>query len=173
MGTGHSDHTERHARDDLVGEHPLSDMGQIVFACLFAIAWIADTFFLKYGTSLNGHIPLAVRAPLAAIAMIAAGYLARSGLTIVFDEVRESPSVIRKGVFGLVRHPVYLGELLLYLGLLLLSMSLLAAVVWIIAIAFLHYISRHEEKLLLARFGGEYEQYMRDVPMWIPRLRGK
>jgi protein-S-isoprenylcysteine O-methyltransferase Ste14 len=173
MGMGHDHHTERQTRDDLTGEHALSDIGQIVFACLFAMAWIADTFFLKYGTFLNGHVPLAVRSPLAAIAMIAAGYFARSGLTIVFDEVRESPSVIRKGVFGLVRHPVYLSELLLYLGLLLLSMSLLAAVVWIIAIAFLHYISRHEEKLLLARFGGEYEQYMRDVPMWIPRLRGK
>jgi protein-S-isoprenylcysteine O-methyltransferase Ste14 len=53
----------------------------------------------------------------------------------------------------------------------MLSISLAAAVVWCIAIVFLHYISRWEEKLLLARFGEEYAQYMRDVPMWIPRLR--
>jgi protein-S-isoprenylcysteine O-methyltransferase Ste14 len=66
---------------------------------------------------------------------------------------------------------VYLSEILLYLGLLLLSISLAAAVVWIIAIGFLHYISRYEERLLLARFGREYELYMREVPMWIPRFR--
>jgi protein-S-isoprenylcysteine O-methyltransferase Ste14 len=40
--------------------------------------------------------------------------------------------------------------------------------VWAIGVIFLHYISRYEEKLLLARFGEEYEQYMREVPMWIP-----
>lgn len=53
----------------------------------------------------------------------------------------------------------------------MLSISLAAAVVWVIAILFLHYISRHEERLLLARFGEDYEQYMREVPMWVPRLR--
>ncbi len=53
----------------------------------------------------------------------------------------------------------------------MLSLSLAAAAVWVIAIGFLHYISLHEEKLLLARFAEEYEQYMRAVPMWLPRLR--
>lgn len=28
---------------------------------------------------------------------------------------------------------------------------------------------RHEEKLLLAHFGEPYAQYMREVPMWVPR----
>jgi protein-S-isoprenylcysteine O-methyltransferase Ste14 len=52
----------------------------------------------------------------------------------------------------------------------MISLSLAAAFVWGIAILFFHYISRHEERLLLARFGEEYERYMREVPMWIPRL---
>ena len=92
-------------------------------------------------------------------------------MAIVFGEQRDGPGVFRKSVFGFVRHPIYLSELLLYLGLLMLSISLAAAVVWVIAIVFLYYISRYEERLLLARFGEEYAQYMRDVPMWIPRLR--
>ncbi len=99
------------------------------------------------------------------------GYLARTGLSIVFGEERKTPGVIKKGMFSVVRHPVYLSEILLYLGLLILSISLAAVIVWVIAIAFLHYISRYEERLLLSRFGEEYEQYMREVPMWIPRLR--
>ncbi|MDD5723380.1 MAG: isoprenylcysteine carboxylmethyltransferase family protein [Syntrophales bacterium] len=88
----------------------------------------------------------------------------------MFGEKRETPGVIRKGVFNVVRHPIYLSEILLYLGCLMLSLSLAATGVFFAAVVFLHYISRHEEKLLLARFGEEYEKYMRDVPMWIPRL---
>jgi protein-S-isoprenylcysteine O-methyltransferase Ste14 len=103
--------------------------------------------------------------------LVLSGYLARTGLSIVFGEERKKPGVIRERVFNIVRHPVYLSEILLYLGLLMLSISLAAAIVWVVAIGFLHYISRYEERLLLARFGEEYELYMREVPMWIPRLR--
>ena len=140
---------------------------------MFAAVWILDTFFLHYTTFLNDHVPNVARVPPAVVLLILAGYLSRKGLSIVFGEERETPCVIRKGVFNIVRHPVYLSEILLYLGFVLLSISLAAAVVWIIAIGFLHYISRHEEKLLLKRFGQEYEQYMREVPMWIPRLGRK
>jgi protein-S-isoprenylcysteine O-methyltransferase Ste14 len=51
----------------------------------------------------------------------------------------------------------------------MLSLSLAAAVVWAMAILFLHLMSRYEETLLLARFGEAYAAYMREVPMWIPR----
>ncbi len=46
----------------------------------------------------------------------------------------------------------------------------LAAAIMLLAIFFLHYISRYEEKLLVRHFGEEYESYMKAVPMWIPRL---
>jgi protein-S-isoprenylcysteine O-methyltransferase Ste14 len=105
--------------------------------------------------------------------LVLSAYLARTGLSIVFGEQRDKPGVITESVFSVVRHPVYLSEILLYLGLLMLSVSLAAAVVWIIAVGFLHYISRYEERRLLARFGQEYEQYMKEVPMWIPRFRKK
>ena len=167
-------HTWREAqqqRNDLTGEHTVSDAGQIVLACLFAATWITDTFFFQYSTFLNQYVPLGVKIPLGVILLILSGYLAKTGLSIVFGEERKTPGVIRKSVFGVVRHPVYLSEILLYLGLLMLSISLAAAIVWIIAIGFLHYISCYEERLLLARFGEEYELYMREVPMWIPRLR--
>jgi protein-S-isoprenylcysteine O-methyltransferase Ste14 len=158
-------------RDDLTGEHVVGDAGQIVLACLFAATWIADTFFFKYTTFLNHYVPLGARIPLGVVLLVLSGYLARAGLSIVFGEQREKPGVIRKSVFSVVRHPVYLSEILLYLGLLMLSISLAAAVVWVTAIGFLHYISRYEERLLLVRFGDEYEHYMREVPMWIPLLR--
>jgi len=165
--THRDDHKQR---DDLTGEHKFGDAGQIVLACLFAATWISDTFFLKYTTFLNHYVSLNIRIPLGVVLLVLSGYMARTGLYIVFGEKRETPDVIRKSVFGVVRHPVYLSEILLYFGLLILSISLVAAAVWVIAIGFLHYISRSEERLLLARFGEDYEKYMREVPMWIPRL---
>lgn len=171
MTQGHKHRKAHQHRTDLAGEHAVSDIGQLVLACLFAVTWIADSFFLKYTTTLNHHVPLVIRIPLGVILLVVSGYLAKTGMAIVFGETREEPRVIRESVFSVVRHPIYLSEILLYLGLLMLSMSLAAAFVWVIAIVFLHYISRWEERLLLARFGEEYAQYMRDVPMWIPRLR--
>jgi len=158
-------------RDDLTGEHTIGDAGQMIIACLFAAIWISDAFFFKYTTFLNQYVPNGFRTPCGIILLVLSGYLAKTGLSIVFGEEREKPGVIRKGVFGVIRHPVYMSEILLYLGFLMLSISLAAAVMWIIEIVFLHYISRHEEKLLLERFGKEYEQYMQEVPMWFPRLR--
>jgi protein-S-isoprenylcysteine O-methyltransferase Ste14 len=162
-------HTPR--RNDLTGEHTVGDAGQLVLALLFALTWIADTFFLRYTTFLNPHVPLVVRLPLGGAVLVLAAYLANTSLSIVFGEVRDPPCVIRESVFDWMRHPMYLSEILLYLGLLMFSLSLAAALVWVVAIGFLHTISRHEEKLLLARFGEAYAQYMREVPMWIPRLR--
>ena len=66
---------------------------------------------------------------------------------------------------------MYFSEILGYLGVLMFSISIAAAVVWIFAIGFLYYVSRYEEKLLLERFGKDYEKYIDEVPMWIPRLK--
>jgi len=163
----------RRHRDDLTGEHIFSDAGQLILFLLFLAVWITDSFFFKYSSFPNDYIPLAVRITLGVIMLVTSGYLAWDGMSRLFGEVREKPELIRKGVFGIVRHPVYLSEILLYLGLIFFSISLAAVAVWIAGIAFMHYISRYEEKLLLAQFGEEYEQYMKDVPMYFPRIRRK
>jgi protein-S-isoprenylcysteine O-methyltransferase Ste14 len=157
-------------REDLVGEHTFGDMGQVILLLIFLTVWIADSFFLHYSTFLSNYVSLWVKIPMAAIILVIAGALAWEGMKIVFGETREEPAVIRKSVFNLVRHPIYLGAILAYLGLIILTLSLVAIVVWIIIILFYHFISRHEEKLLLEKFGKDYEDYMREVPMWIPRL---
>jgi protein-S-isoprenylcysteine O-methyltransferase Ste14 len=160
-----------HHHANLTGEYFAGDAGQLILALLFAAVWIADSFFLEYTTFLNQYVPPVFRISFGVLFLALSGYLAKTGLSIVFGENMEKPGVIRKSVFSIVRHPIYLSEILLYFGLLILNISLAAAVVWIIGIAFFHYISRYEESILLARFGKEYEQYMKKVPMWIPLLR--
>jgi hypothetical protein len=99
-------HTRREAqqqRDDLTGEHTVSDAGQIVLACLFAATWITDTFFFQYSTFLTQYVPLGVRIPFGVVLLVLSGYLAKTGLSIVFGEERTTPGVIRKSVFNVVR----------------------------------------------------------------------
>lgn len=156
-------------RNHLAGEHSIGDTGQLILFCLFMALWLSDMFW-EYSSFLNESVPSGVRLSTGILLLVVSGCLAGAGLSIVFGKRAQSQGVIKKGVFSFVRHPIYLGEIILYLGLLALNISLAAAFIWIIAIFFLHYISRYEEKLLLAKFGREYEQYMQEVPMWFPRL---
>lgn len=154
---------------NLAGEHPLGDLGQLILYCLFMAVWLSD-IFLEYSNFLNAHIRSTIRLPIGVLLLIVAATMAGSGLMTVFIKKVQSQAVIKKGVFRIVRHPIYLSEIIMYSGLLILNISLAAALIWVIAIFFLHYISRYEEKLLLAKFGDEYRQYMKEVPMLFPRL---
>ena len=162
-----------HNREDLAGEHIFGDMGQLVLFLLFVGVWITDSFFLHFSDLYSAFLPLTIRIILSVILFVISIYLAKSGMRIVFGEIRAEPAVIREGVFGLVRHPIYLSVILFYAALLILKCSLAAVFIWMITILFYHYISRHEEKLLLDKFGRDYEQYKRDVPMWLPGLKKK
>jgi len=162
-------HRGHHAgREDLAGEHKAGDAGQLIFLLIFLAVWILDSFVLKYTTFLAQGIAWYFMLVPGVIILILSGYLAWAGLGIVFGETREPPVVIKKGVFSIVRHPIYLGSILLYLGMICMTLSLASAVLWIIIVIFYRYISRHEEKLLLERFGKEYEDYMKKVPMLFP-----
>ncbi len=155
-------------RKDLIGEHTFGDQGQLILLVIFLIVWITDSFFFKYSTLLLDNIPNSIRLIIGLPILFISGYLAIKGLRIVFDEVREKPEIIEKGVFKIVRHPIYLGSILFYLGLIILTSSIASAVVWIIIIIFYYYISRYEEKLLIEEFGTKYKKYMERVPMLIP-----
>lgn len=157
-------------RDDLAGEHSLGDLGQIIALILFLVVWITDSFFLKYSNQFSEFAPLYVRIPLSIIVFGIAGYLAKKGLGIVFGEIREKPMVIRKGVFNIIRHPIYLGAILLYLAALILFLSIMSSLIWIFIILFYIYLCKHEEHLLLGKYGKEYERYMSETPMLIPKL---
>lgn len=158
-------------RNDLTGEHRFGDAGQAIGAGIFAVVWLVDSFVLEWTTPLNQVIPNAVRVPVGLALLGIAMVLAIRSLRIVFGERRDPPVVIRKDVFSVIRHPMYLSEVLLYAGLLSLSLSIAGAAVFVIVVIFLLSLCRYEERLLIERFGDEYRRYMEEVPMWLPRIR--
>jgi protein-S-isoprenylcysteine O-methyltransferase Ste14 len=69
-------------------------------------------------------------------------------------------TVVRQGPYRLVRHPGYLGSILIWSGAAVASGNLLsvAAVTVLLAIAYTHRI-RTEERMLIETLGNSYEEY--------------
>jgi protein-S-isoprenylcysteine O-methyltransferase Ste14 len=162
-------HGGHHAdREDLVGEHRWGDAGQLILLCVFLAIWISDSFIFHYSDFLSDRVAWYFHTAPGILILVSSGLLAWRGLKIVFGEVRETPHVITKGVFSIVRHPIYLGAVLFYIGQFFMTLSLASAAFLIIIIIFYWFISRHEEKLLIGKFGEEYKEYMKKVPMLFP-----
>jgi len=135
MHSWHGGDASAEYQHKLTGEHKYGDAGQGIISFIFILVWMTDGFF-GYSTVLNQCVPSIVRTPLGIILFVLAGYFASNGLYAVFVKKRKERGVIREGVYSIVRHPVYLGEILLYLGFIMFNMSLAAIAIWVIAIVF-------------------------------------
>jgi protein-S-isoprenylcysteine O-methyltransferase Ste14 len=77
------------------------------------------------------------------------------------------------GLYRHVRNPMYVGNVLILLGVALASDSWTCVLVAVpLFLAIYTAIVAAEEQFLAARFGAQYEQFVRTVPRWVPRLRG-
>jgi len=76
--------------------------------------------------------------------------------------------LIRHGVYKHIRHPGYLGELLLYFSVPLLLHSLYGFLVMVFLLPVILYRIRVEEQMLIEKFGDEYRDYMRKIKRFIP-----
>jgi protein-S-isoprenylcysteine O-methyltransferase Ste14 len=160
-------------REDLAGEHPYGDIGQIIGLVLFLVLWIIDSLVLRFSTILAGYIPLYVRLILAGLTFGLAGYLAWSAHEILFREVRDPPQVVSTGVFSCVRHPLYLAALLLYVGFFFTTLSLISLLCLAGLSLFYNFIAAFEERELEKKFGQEYLDYEKNVPKWFPLLKSR
>jgi len=88
------------------------------------------------------------------------------------DSAKKSKAkLITTGIYGIVRHPLYLSNSLLAFGIAILFKSMYA-LLFSIPYALLYLpIVHFEEKGLLEKYGGEYKEYKRKTP-WkmIPKV---
>ena len=82
--------------------------------------------------------------------------LAPSDATIMLDT----------GIFGVVRHPLYLGTALWSVALMLVFQSILSVILGIVAISCFWMASTKEDEFNIKKFGDRYREYMKRVPMW-------
>ncbi|WP_296702231.1 isoprenylcysteine carboxylmethyltransferase family protein [Algoriphagus sp.] len=85
------------------------------------------------------------------------------------EKAEESPKLIQTGLYARVRHPLYLGLLMIFLGYVLVSAQYTALIHFLCLILYLPFGIYFEEKNLIGLFGEKYKEYQKQVPTLFPR----
>jgi len=72
--------------------------------------------------------------------------------------------LVDTGIYSVVRHPLYLGWLLMYVAIIFWSQHWLTIIVGVLGATCVYLISRQEEEHLIRKFGDKYKRYMCSVP---------
>ena len=155
-----------HEHEHLTGEKPGNHRNQMILVVVFFAVWIIDSFLLRLTTFLFDMTVVWLCVPLGAVIFLLSLYFMNASHHDIFDSQAEG--VVTGGVYGRVRHPMYLGTFLVYLGLAVVTLSLASILVWAIAAAYYNTLASYEENLLEERFGEEYLEYKKNVRKWIP-----
>jgi protein-S-isoprenylcysteine O-methyltransferase Ste14 len=155
-------------RKGLGAEHPLNDDGQIMFLVVYLVVWALDSFVFRFSTWFAGLVPIFVRLPLGIFSFILGGYIVGKSGRVVFAKADGKPKLITTGVYSWVRHPMYLGSLVVLLSFFLATLSLLSILVWIGLFIFLDRMASYEERDLKRILGEQYVAYQKQVRKWLP-----
>ncbi len=104
-------------------------------------------------------------------AFIGGGFILISAAWKVLYEAQRTGRLATSGPYASVRHPQYVGFILVLLGFLfqwptLLTLTMFPVLVWMYA-----RLARAEERETRRHFGEQYERYASQVPGFIPRWR--
>jgi len=138
----------------------------MILMILFLAVWTIDSFLLRVTTFLFSMTLIWLNVPIGVAIFVVAVYFMNASHKDLFDTKVEGLASI--GVYGRVRHPMYLGTFLFYLGMAVITLSLVAIVVWMITFAYYNTLANFEETLLEERFGNDYLEYKKNVRKWIP-----
>ena len=120
--------------------------------------------------------PFSVHQIISWILLILSAWIAISGyLTLKRkgkpDSNFENTSVlVKSGLYGYIRHPLYFSIFLLGTGVLLKQPGMIQISLGIVNLAAIYLTARIEEKEMIAKFGDEYRSYMKESRMFIPFL---
>jgi protein-S-isoprenylcysteine O-methyltransferase Ste14 len=129
-------------------------------------AWLTGTFAMPISSSVG----------MAAVVLAAIGVWLRvwgtgqiSTATMMSMTV-STDRLVTAGIYGLVRNPLYLADLLVFGGYALFLSPLLAAAFFVFHVVRTLRLIAFEESRLSARFGVAYDDYRRRVPKLVPRV---
>ncbi len=80
----------------------------------------------------------------------------------------DSRELITSGIYRYIRHPQYLGFILITLGLLIHWATIPLIIMWPILTLLYYKLSKREENSLKEEFGDRYIEYIQKVPMFFP-----
>lgn len=104
---------------------------------------------------------------------IGGGFILISAGWKVLYEAQRRGTLATTGVYAWIRHPQYVGFVLIMFGFLLQWPTLLTVAMFPVLVIMYWRLAKHEEKEVLAEHGEAYARYMREVPGYFPRLIGR
>ncbi len=105
------------------------------------------------------------------IALLFAGFWLLSSAWPVLFKAQRSSSLATSGLYARIRHPQYVGFVLIMLGFLLQWPTLLTLVMFPVLVFMYWRLALGEEREAEAEFGDAYRQYAETTPRFVPKVR--
>ncbi|MBI3943221.1 MAG: isoprenylcysteine carboxylmethyltransferase family protein [Chloroflexi bacterium] len=102
--------------------------------------------------------------------VIAGGFILLAAAWEVLYKAQREHRIATSGPYASLRHPQYVGFILIMLGFLLQWPTLLTLIMFPILVTMYVRLARREEKEALAEFGEAYVQYSARTPSFLPRF---
>jgi protein-S-isoprenylcysteine O-methyltransferase Ste14 len=109
---------------------------------------------------------------LLSFAFIGGGFVLISAAWRVLYAAQREGRLATTGAYAHIRHPQYLGFVLVMVGFLLQWPTLLTLAMFPVLVVMYLRLARAEEREALAGFGEAYRRYMAEVPAFVPRPGG-
>lgn len=106
---------------------------------------------------------------LLSFAFIAGGFILIAAAWRILYSAQQQRSLATTGPYSWVRHPQYVGFILVMFGFLLQWPTILTLAMFPVLVTMYVVLARHEEQDAIAAFGDEYRGYAARVPGFIPR----
>ena len=128
---------------------------------------------LRYSTFPAAYLPLTLRLLTAGLLLAVAVLLISFGHEVISHgrHGHLPTALVTAGAFRYVRHPLYLGCLLVYLALAVATASLLSLALLGVIAPFYNFLAAYEEDLMEKMFGDGYRTYKQHTGKWLPRLQ--
>ncbi len=143
----------------------------------FPPALYAGTLAIGLGLSFVfpvSFLPRFISLPIAALAMIGAGWLSTSAFRTMtraqtgIDPAKPTTAIVSDGAFRISRNPLYLSLTLFYISISLLLHALWALLLLLPLLIIVQIgVIQREERYLEDKFGDEYLRYKNQVRRWI------
>jgi protein-S-isoprenylcysteine O-methyltransferase Ste14 len=127
----------------------------------FVLLWILEPSVELPGLTIAAWGVWGVGAALLVASMMT---LRRRGRVPEGESFVATNALVLAGVYGLVRHPLYLGWILMHVALVLFEPNWIQAAVGLAGSGSVYASALQEERALVQRFGQAYRRYMRAVP---------
>ena len=122
---------------------------------------------MMFGWTTNPHFGLF---HILSYVLIGIGFVLIANAWRVLYDAQQSRTLATTGPYSYVRHPQYVGFILVMLGFLVQWPTILTLAMFPVLTVMYVMLARNEEHDALAAFGREYQAYMAEVPGFIPRL---